>query len=52
LFISAANACCAISYLTEGSNKEIQEVIEAGLVPQLVGLLESSGEIKVNTFLT
>ena len=35
-----------MSYLTDGSNEKIQEVIDAGVVPHLVRLL-SSGELKV-----
>jgi hypothetical protein len=47
--MSAADACWAIYYLSEGSNEKIQEVIDAGVVPQLLQLL-GCGQIKVNTF--
>ncbi|KAL2540458.1 Importin subunit alpha-1 [Abeliophyllum distichum] len=33
------DACCALSYLTDGANDEIQAVIEAGVCPRLVELL-------------
>jgi hypothetical protein len=47
--MSVANACWAISFLTEGSNETIQEVIDFKIVLQVVQLLERE-EIKVNTF--
>ncbi|XP_034044728.1 importin subunit alpha-1-like [Thalassophryne amazonica] len=34
-----ADTCCTFSYLTEGSNKRIEVVLQAGPVPRLVQLL-------------
>ena len=34
-----ADACWALSYLSDGANDKIEEVIRAGVVPRLVQLL-------------
>jgi HEAT repeat protein len=39
---TVTNACWALSYLSEGSNDHIAALIEAGIAPRLIELLESS----------